>query len=280
MECQHVQNSPHDLDVRSKQHDYRTCKTQQVIKCNLPTCVAIHDNGDIYVGSWDHCIYVFDQTGHLKNTIGSRGRGDGEFIRPNGISIKGDVLYVAECHNHRIQKLTSRGEFIHKFGHKGSDQGEFNDPQAVIVDSKNRLIVSDGYNHRIQIFNEEGGWLLTIDGKGTGDSSFVLPHGLALDPQGNIHVAAISSINVFTSDGAYVRMYNRISSLGIAVDDEGNACVSMGYGKCLSIFDHRGKRIHKVGSFENPQGIALDPRDGSVFVADIGASSVLKFSVV
>ena len=72
-----VQNSPHDLDVRSK-HDYLslcTCKTQQVIKCHHPTCVAIHDNGDIYVGSWDGCIYVFDQRGHPKNTIGSRGSG-------------------------------------------------------------------------------------------------------------------------------------------------------------------------------------------------------------
>ena len=283
---QHVQNSPHDLDVRSK-HDYLslcTCKTQQVIKCYHPTCVAIHDNGDIYVGSWNGCIYVFDQRGHLKNAIGSRGSGDGQFIRPDGISIKGDVLYVADSGNHRIQKLTSRGEFIHKFGHKGSGQGEFDNPKAVIVDSKNRLIVADWKNHRVQIFNEDGGWLLTIDGKGTGDSSFGLPHGLALDPQGNIHVAGLSTINVFTSEGAYVRMYDPLAAIdgpeGIAIDDEGNACVSMGYGNCLSIFDHHGKRIHKVGNFEDPKGIALDPRDGSVYVADYGASSVLKYSFV
>ena len=280
MDGQHVQNSPHDLDVRSN-HDYRTCKTQQVIKCHRPTCVAIHDNGDIYVGSWDGCIYVFDQRGQLKNTIGSHGRGDGQFRCPGGISIKGDVLYVADSGNHCIQKLTSRGEFIHKFGHKGSGQGEFDKPKAVIVDSKNRLIVSDWYNHRVQIFNEDGGWLLTIDGKGTGDSSFGLPHGLALDPQGNIHVAG-HSIHVFTSDGVYVRMYDpkaAIGSKGIAIDDEGNAFVSI-YDNCLSIFDHRGNRIHNVGNFEDPQGIALDPRDGSVYVADCGASSVLKFSFV
>ena len=190
------------------------------------------------------------------------------------------MLYVADSGNNRIQKLTSRGVF----GHKGSGQGEFDNPKAVIVDSKNRLIVSDWNNHRVQIFNEDGGWLLTIDGKGTDDSSFGLPRGLALDPQGNIHLAGFSSIKVFTSDGAYVRKYDRLVDIdgpeGIAIDDEGNAYVSMGYGKCLSIFNHRGQRIHKVGNFEDPQGIALDPRDGSVYVADYHASSVLKYSFV
>ena len=202
MDGQHVQNSPHDLDVRPK-HDYLTvCNAQQVIRClGSPYCVAIHDNGDIYVGSWDHCIYVFDQAGQLKNATGSGGSGDGQFRYPCGISIKGDVLYVADSGNHRIQKLTSRGEFIHKFGQEGSGQGEFDGPRAVIVDSINRVIVSDWGNDRIQIFTEDGGWLLTIDGEITGNSSFDLPNGLALDTQGNIHVAENVYIKVFTKEG-------------------------------------------------------------------------------
>ena len=66
MDGHHVQNSPNDLDVRPKR-DYRIlCDAQQVIQCNWPFCVAIHDNGDIYVGSDDGCIYVFGQIGQLK----------------------------------------------------------------------------------------------------------------------------------------------------------------------------------------------------------------------
>ena len=154
MDGQHVQNSPNDLDVRPIR-DYRIlCNAQQVIQCNRPCCVAIHDNGDIYVGSGDGCIYVFDQTGQLKNTIGSRGSGDGQFSYPSGISIKGDVLYVADSGNHRVQKLTSGGKFLHKFGQQGSGQGQFNWPVTVIIDSNNELIVSDSGNQRMQIFNE------------------------------------------------------------------------------------------------------------------------------
>eukprot|EP00731_Ephydatia_muelleri_P007873 Em0004g211a len=282
MDGHQVQNSPNDLDVRPIR-DYRIlCNAQQVIQCNRPYCVAIHDNGDIYVGSHHDCIYVFDQTGQLKNTIGSRGSGDGQFSFPSDISIKGDVLYVADTGNHRVQKLTSSGKFLHKFGQKGSGQGQFNRPYCVIIDSNNKLIVSDFNNHRIQIFNENGGWLLTIDGKGSGNHSFLSPRGLALDPQGNIHVASWGSntIKVFTKEGVFVRMYgDPYGPSGIAIDDEGYSLVSECGDYCLSIYDPEGNKIHTVGNLKNPYDTALDPRDGSVFIANRFANTVLKYCV-
>eukprot|EP00731_Ephydatia_muelleri_P008462 Em0004g800a len=284
MDGQHVQNTPNDLDVRPKpKRDYHTlCNAQQVIQCNRPLCVTIHDNGDIYVSSHDHCIYVFDQIGQLKNTIGSYGNGDGHFSSPYGLSIKGNMLYVADTCNHRIQKLTSSGKFLHKFGQRGSGQGQFNCPVSIITDSNKRLIVSDQSYHRIQIFNENGGWLLTIDGKCSGNHSFLSPWGLGLDPQGNIHVASYGSksVKVFTEEGVYVRMYGDPNGpTGLALDDEGYSLVSEYGGHCLSIYDPEGNKIHTVGNLENPSGTALDSRDGSVFIANNSANTVLKYCV-
>lgn len=277
---QPVQGSPCDVDVKPKPNYRALSNAQQVIKCSsYPLCFAIHDNGDIYVGSWANCIYVFDQKGQLKNTIGGAGNGDGQFNYPFGIAIKGDLLYVADYGNHRIQKLTAKGEFLHQFGQKGSGQGQFNGPSAIIVDSKNRLIVSDYYNHRIQMFDQEGGWLLTIDGKG---ASSLNPWGLALDPQGNIHVAAYGSnaIKVFTTGGAYVRMYGDLKCpIGIAIDPDGYSLVCEKDGNCLSIIDPQGIKVHSVENLIGPYGTALDPRDGCVYVANFGASTVLKYSV-
>ena len=108
--------------MRPKRDYHTLCNAQQVIQCDGPRCVAIPGKGDIYVGSADDCIYMFDQTGQLKNTIGSSGSGDGQFSSPSGISIKGDVLYVADTRNHRVQKLTSSGNFLHKLGQQGSGQ--------------------------------------------------------------------------------------------------------------------------------------------------------------
>ena len=245
-------------------------------------CVAIHDNGDIYVGSNADCIYVFDQTGQLKNTIASHGSGDGQLNKPYGtcICIKGDVLYVADGGNHCVQKLTSRGEFLHKFGQQGSGQGQLYGPKTVIIDPSNRLFVSDWGNHRIQIFTEDGGWLLTIDGKGSGNYFFQMPWRLALDPQGNIYVAAFGSnaIKVFTKEGVYVRTYgDPHNPIGIAIDGEGYSLVSEYRGNCLSIFHSQGNKIHTVGDLNKPDGISLDPRDGSVYVANRNANTVLKY---
>ena len=271
----HVQGSPYDLEVKS---DYTSlCDVQQVIivKGN-PLCVAIHENGDIYVGSDDHHIYVFDQGGHLKNTIGSKGNGNGKFNGPCSISIIGEVMYIADSLNHRIQKLTTGGKFLHKFG---SGQGQFIFPHGVAVDSMNRVIVSDRDNNRVQVFSQDGDRLWTIDGTGSGDNCFQGPWGLSLDPQGNIHVAASGSntIKVFTPEGTYVRSYGDVKyPSGVAVGEEGYSFVTEWDGGCLTIFDPQGQKIHTVGNLNKPHRLALDLR-GSLYAPNGG--SVLKYNL-
>ena len=281
MDGEHVQGSPHDLDVRPK---YSTlCNPQQVISCSGgPRGIAIHDSGNIYVACWDDDrIRVFDQGGHEKRTIGSGGSGDGQFFRPYGISIKGDVMYVADTGNHRIQKLTTGGQFLQKFGQYGSGQGQFNGPLSVIVDQRDRMIVADFGNNRVVILDQNGSWLLTINGNVSGAQGFKDPWCLALDPQGNIHVAAWGSntIKVFTPEGTYVRSYGDVKApTGIAIDEEGYSLVCENSGNCLSIFDPEGNKIHTVGNLNAPRGIALDPISGSLYVANYGAHTVFKYS--
>ena len=280
MDGHHVQRSPYDLEVMS---DYTSlCDVQQVISVKDPSCVAIHENGDIYVGSGDHHIYVFDQGGHLKNTIGSKGSGDGQFSDPCSMSIIGEVMYIADFGNHRIQKLTTGGKFLHEFGKEGSGQGQFRCPNSVVADSKNRVIVSDRDNHRVQVFSQDGNWLFTIAGTASGDNCFQHPRGLALDPQGNIHVTARGSntIKVFTPEGTYVRSYGDVKTpSGVAVDEEGYSFVTDLDGGCFSIFDPKGQKIHTVGNLNKPFRLALDPLRGSLYVPNYGTSSVLKFSL-
>ena len=255
--------------------------TQLAISVDQPYCVAIDDNGDIFVGSNDDCIYVFGQDGHLKSTIGHSGNGNGQFNVPADILIKGDVMYVADLCNNRVQKLTTKGEFLHAFGETGSYQGQFSGPSGIVMDSNDRLIISDRDNHRVQIFTQNGEWLSTIDGNGNEESVFSDPCGLTLDPQENIHVAAGGSnaIKVFSPDGTYVRTYGEVKGpTGIAVDEEGYSLVSEGDGHCLSIFDPQGRKVHTVGNLNNPSGVTLDARSGSVYVANFIGCSVVKYT--
>ena len=65
------------------------------------------------VSLYDGCIEVFNDSGSKVLNIGSEGSGDGQFDDPLGIALRGDVMYVADTLNYRIQKLTLSGNFIY-----------------------------------------------------------------------------------------------------------------------------------------------------------------------
>lgn len=57
-------------------------------------------------GKSTHRLSVFDaDTGALLRTVGAKGDGPGQFNRPNGLAVAGDLLFVVERDNHRVQVL-------------------------------------------------------------------------------------------------------------------------------------------------------------------------------
>lgn len=53
-----------------------------------------------------HRLVVFDaDSGARLRTAGMQGDGPGEFLRPNGVAVFGDLLFVVERDNHRVQAL-------------------------------------------------------------------------------------------------------------------------------------------------------------------------------
>ena len=88
----------------------------------------------------------------------------------NGIDVdtKGNV-WLADRANHRIQKFDSHGNFIMKFGSKGSGPGQFDNPRHVVVDKQLKYVyVADSKNNRIQKFDINGTYVTSFGtGKGT-----------------------------------------------------------------------------------------------------------------
>lgn len=61
----------------------------------------------IATGKSTHRLSVFDgDGGGLLRTVGARGEAPGEFTRPNGIAVSGDLLFVVERDNRRVQLLS------------------------------------------------------------------------------------------------------------------------------------------------------------------------------
>ena len=80
--------------------------------------------------------------------------GGREFSWPLGVSVASDgSVYVADTANHRIQKFTSEGEFVSKWGTQGTGDGQFKKLRGVAVASDGSVYVVGIDNNRIQKFS-------------------------------------------------------------------------------------------------------------------------------
>jgi tripartite motif-containing protein 71 len=118
--------------------------------------------------------------------------GNGQFRRPCGIgcSLEGDVVYVADRDNHRIQKFTENGTYLRQWGGRGDGPGEFEFPEGVAVTPTGEVLVADTQNHRIQRFTATGEFISQFGHHGGFDDPWGLdePHGIAVNQDGWVFV--------------------------------------------------------------------------------------------
>jgi sugar lactone lactonase YvrE len=271
-----------------------------------PGDVAVDGAGNVYVAAKNnHRIQKFSSTGVFLTKWGgggtTRGTGDGEVIRPEGVAVDGSGnVYVADTGNRRIQMFTSSGEFLTRWGSYGSvfwcpscqNDGLFNEAEGVAVDGSGNVYVADKNNNRIQKFSSTGVFLTKWGTEGSGDGQFKYPHAVAVDGSGNVYVAdsennriqKFSSTGVFlTKWGGYLSSFN--TPRGVAVDGSGNVYVADSGNHRIQMFTSSGEFLTQWGSygsgngqFKWPYGVAADEL-GNVYVADKNNQRIQKFSV-
>ncbi len=215
--------------------------------------------------------------------------------RPFGISVDTlDNVYVADTGNNRIQKFTSDGNFIKKWGRLGTDPGKFSRPNGIAVDTSGNVYVADTDNNRIQKFTSDGNFIKKWGGEGTDPGKFSFPNGISVDTSGNVYVADTynNRIEKFTSDGNFIKKWGRLGTdpgkfsrpSGIAVDTSGNVYVADTGNNRIEKFTSDGNFIKKWGElgkdifeFSFPSDIAVDT-SGNVYVADTDNNRIQKFT--
>lgn len=242
---------------------------------NGPTDIAIDPTGYIYVvDSGNHRIQKFDSAGRFVSKWGTKGSGDGQFETPVSIALdsSGKVVYVVEKGNHRVQRFDVVDVRTVRFSTKwGSEcnltvtpptgrcidpdgagplqtgDGQFFEPQAIVVDGAGNVYVSDAGNHRIQKFDASGKFLLKWGSRGLAPGQFETPRGLAFTRGGILLVVDQENHRVqeFKTDGGFERQWGRFGSeegefrfpQDIAVDSAGN------------IYIVELSRVQKLGNF-------------------------------
>src|SRR6476469_4422091 len=219
---------------------------------------------------------------------------DDSFHFPTGIAVdnKGDV-YVSDSWNDRVQKFTSNGKFITKWGTRGSADGQFRFPTGIAVDNKGDVYVSDFSNDRVQKFTSNGQFITKWGTSGSADGQFgrdddtffTGPAGIAVDNKGDVYVSDFSNDRVqkFTSNGKFITKWGTSGSAdgqfrfptGIEVDNKGDVYVGDSLNMRIQKFTSNGKFITKImpekiqgdiGSFENI--FAIDLFSQNIFVTD------------
>ena len=141
------------------------------------------------------------------------GHENGQFGQLRGIAVDSsgnvyvtdDGLSILVGNITRIQKFTSEGQFLKKWGTFGTGLGEFYQPYGIAIGPNNDIYVADYGNGRIQKINANDEFTI-FAGQGEADGKFEMPKGIAIDAAGNIYVSDTYKYNIqkLSADGQYV----------------------------------------------------------------------------
>jgi DNA-binding beta-propeller fold protein YncE len=236
---------------------------------NTPSGLAIDTYGNIYVAdTGNNRVRKITAEGVVSTVAGTGTAGylDGpanaaQFDGPIGVAVdaKGNI-YVADTYNDRIRKISSDGQVstLAGAGRPGHEDGDaayalFDTPCAVVVSADGTLYVADTGNNLLRKITTTGQvTTLTVTFRADPDrSSLRSPTGLAITHDGFLYVTELDRGTV------------------IQMSPDGKACVIAGNGPAYA--DGSGD----VARFNQPAGLAIDPRNGDLVVAD-GANYLLR----
>jgi DNA-binding beta-propeller fold protein YncE len=259
-------------------------------------------------------VFKFDRnTGKVLANFGK-----GVMVTPHGIHVdqQGNVWMADFAGNkegtkgHQVHKFSPKGEKLMSLGmagKPGSADGQFNQPNDVVVGPDGSIYVSDGHDaqgmttnaaiaeglkrgatSRISKFTPDGKFIKSWGTIGVKHGEFRTPHALVFDSKGRLWVADRGNhrIEIFDADGKYLEsryMYGRVSGVFIkgntvyAIDSESGPLNHPNWRDGVRIgpldedritgFIPPFEREDRVYQGTAGEGIAVDA-DGNVYAAE------------
>lgn len=249
---------------------------------NMPDSLAIDIQGNLYIlDTKNNRIRKVTSNGTVSTIAGDGqiGYSDGEgskaqFYLPGGITVDPQgTLYITDAKNHRIRKITPDGivSTIAGNGVMGYLDGkvseaQFSYPTGIAIDMNGILYVADRGNACIRKI--DSGIVTTFAGRGTstivgntmvnGDGAnaiFMSPSDITIDSNGTLYIADTGNhiIRMITSDGFVSTLAGKFVRYGSFADGTGDDAL-----------------------FKCPYGIAIDPTNTILYVADSANNRIRK----
>jgi DNA-binding beta-propeller fold protein YncE len=254
--------------------------------------IAVAADNTLFVAEGTNRIDRFDAAGNLLSSFGKGGDGIGEFRfgaggghdspAGGGLAVAGNLLFVSDSFNDRIQRFNLDGSG----GAEIVSPGLLAYPRGLTV-SKTRLLVADDKHHRIAVFDLGGRPLRTFaTGPGAMPGQLDAPFGIAVDGSGRVFVADDLNHRVVRfgpkSSYAYKARWGSYGDKpgelayprAIAVDPAGLLYVTNTGNDRIDVFDRSGGLQRSFGAsgratgqFNTPLGVGADAA-GYRFVTD------------
>jgi sugar lactone lactonase YvrE len=244
--------------------------------------------------------------------------GKGVMVTPHGISVDKDGnVWVADfsgnkagTKGHQVHKFSPKGEKLLSLGiagKPGSADGQFNQPNDVVVGPDGSIYVADGHNaqgmitnaaiaeglkngdtSRISKFSPDGKFIKSWGKIGVKHGEFRTPHALMFDSRGRLWVADRGNhrLEIFDQEGNYLEsryQFSRVSGFFIkdntlyAIDSESSPTSHPNWRDGVRIgpvdedrvvaFIPPFEREDRVYQGVAGEGVAVDA-DGNVFAAE------------
>ena len=185
---------------------------KSTVQLDNPSGIVVGPTGDIFFSDWGNdVIRKIDTTGAVSVYAGrgSPGLVDGHadtaaFYLPWGLTAdSAGNLYVADCYNNAIRKISTNGLVTTVAGHtkKGKVNGKgtvasFHKPAALYINNNHILYVADAGNNLVRRIAEDG-TVSTLAGSGKRGNedgpdtlaSFFKPSGITAGKNGVIYIA-------------------------------------------------------------------------------------------
>ena len=253
-----------------------------------PSSVELDSDGFVYVAGHEDRFQKFTGDGELVAIFGAPGAGDGEFNHPHGLAVdrrRGDLVYVGDQENHRLQVFGTDGAFIRQWGDAG-----FTHIHDVGIDpDTGEIFVGDYELHTVRKFSPMGELLATWGELGRGPGQFNGVWGVSTDSLGFVYVADTNNrrIQKFARDGTFVAEWSGFGGTrfakptGVFVDARDIVYVCDSLNAEVLTFATDGAELERwdlnsiIGFESEPEDIVIDATGTHIYVAEVRLHRVL-----